>query len=186
MSLTLESIGLTQSEAQERVISVLVSHFLTGTTIDDEGNEVIVSSKFKQSIKDAILKRVDETLERLVAPALETSISDYISILKIEHTNNYGEKKREPETITEYVVRRAWEYLTEGVDRQGKSKTESGSGYDHRDKTTRIAFLIDQRLNEEIAKAMQEALKTANAAITAGLKSAVAFELDKINAKLKP
>lgn len=40
-------------------------------------------------------------------------------------------------------------------------------------------------MNEEIEKAMKEALTAANDAITNGLKSAVVFELTKLNAKLK-
>lgn len=184
-SLTLESIGLTPEEAQNRVIQTMVNRFLSGTSIDEDGNEVVITTRFKGQIQEAILSRVDETVKRLVGPVLDSSVEDYISKFKVNHTNAYGESKRQPETITEYIVRRAWEYLTEGVDSQGKSKSENGSSYDHRDKTTRVAYLIDKRLNDRIEEAMKEALKTANEAITAGLASAVKFELTKLNAKLK-
>ncbi|WP_091738867.1 hypothetical protein [Phenylobacterium immobile] len=79
--------------------------------------------------------------------------------------------------------------MTEGVNSQGQSRADQKragrDSYNFKDETTRVAFLIDKRLNEEIEKAMKLALATANDAITNGLKSAVAFELNKINAKLK-
>jgi hypothetical protein len=186
MQVSLESLGLTVEQMQERLVEAMIDRFLTSTVSDEDGEPVIVASHFKTAIQSSITKRVDETVERLIAPALEGSITSYIDGFMIPQTNAYGEPKREPETITEYIVRRAQEYLTEGVDWQGKSKREKrGDSYNHRDETTRVAFLIDKRLNEEIEKAMKEALKNANDAITNGLKSAVAHELNKINAKLK-
>ncbi|NQE62982.1 hypothetical protein [Caulobacter sp. RHG1] len=189
MNITLESLGLSVEQMQDRLVEALIDRFLTSNVSDEDGEPVAIVSKFQTSIREAILTRVDESVERLIAPALDGSITSYIDNYKIQSTNGYGEPKREPETITEYIIRRANEYLTEGVNFEGKSKKEySASGrdsYGYKDATTRVAFLIDKRLNDEIAKAMQEALKTANEAITGGLKSAVAFELNKINAKLK-
>lgn len=189
MNITLESLGLSVEQMQDRLVEAMIDRFLTSNVSDEDGEPVAIVSKFQTSIREAILTRVDESVERLIAPALDGSITSYIDNYKIQSTNGYGEPKREPETITEYIIRRANEYLTEGVNFEGKSKKEySSSGrdsYGYKDATTRVAFLIDKRLNDEIAKAMQEALKTANEAITGGLKSAVAFELNKINAKLK-
>jgi len=188
MNITLESLGLSVEQMQDRLVEALIDRFLTSNVSDEDGEPVAIVSKFQTSIREAILTRVDESVERLIAPALDGSITSYIDNYKIQSTNGYGEPKREPETITEYIIRRANEYLTEGVNFEGKSKKEySASGrdsYGYKDATTRVAFLIDKRLNDEIAKAMQEALKTANEAITGGLKSAVAFELNKLNAKL--
>lgn len=186
MEISLESLGLTVEQMQDRLIEAMIDRFLTSTVSDEDGEPVIVASHFRTAIQNSITQRVDETVERLIAPALEGSITSYIDQFKIAQTNAFGEARREPESITEYIVRRAQEYLTEGVDWQGKSKKEKGrDSYNHRDETTRVAFLIDKRLNEEIEKAMKEALANANTAITNGLKSAVAFELDKLNAKLK-
>lgn len=189
MNITLESLGLSVEQMQDRLVEAMIDRFLTSRVSDEDGEPVAIASRFQDSIREAILTRVDESVERMIAPALDGSITAYIDNYKIKTTNNYGEPKREPETITEYIIRRANEYLTEGVNFEGKSKKEySAAGrdsYGYKDATTRVAFLIDKRLNDEIAKAMQEALKTANEAITGGLKSAVAFELNKINAKLK-
>lgn len=186
MNITLESLGLSVEQMQDRLIEAMIDRFLTSSVRDEDGEPVAIVSKFQTSIREAILSRVDQSVERLIAPALDGSITAYIDNYTIKSTNSYGEPKREPETITEYIVRRANEYLTEGVDYQGKSQKEVGrDSYSFKAQTTRVAFLIDKRLSDEIAKAMQEALKTANDAITNGLKSAVSFELNKINAKLK-
>lgn len=188
-TITLESLGLSVETMQNRLVDAMIERFLTSAVHDEDGEPVIIASQFQQAVKTSILSRVDEAVERLIAPALEGSITSYIDGFTIKSTNGYGEPKRDPETITEYIVRRSREYLTEGVNYEGKSKaeyTKSGRDtYGYKDQTTRVAFLIDKRLNEEIEKAMKEALATANEAITGGLKSAVAFELTKINAKLK-
>lgn len=189
MNITLESLGLSVEQMQERLIDALIDRFLTSQVSDEDGEPVAVVSQFQRAIREAILNRVDESVERLIAPALEGSITSYIDNFKIVHTNGYGEVKREPETITEYVVRRASEYLSEGVDYQGQTLAEKRKAgrdaYGHKDQTTRAAFLIDKRMNEEIEKAMKEALSEANTAIVGGLKTAVVHELNKINAKLK-
>lgn len=189
MEITLESLGLTVEQMQDRLVDAMIDRFLTSTVSDEDGEPVAIVSRFQTSIREAILSRVDASVERLVAPALEGSITAYIDTFKVQHTNGYGEAKREPETITEYIVRRSREYLMEGVNHEGKSRAEYTKGgrdtYGYKDQTTRVAYLIDKRLNDEIEAAMKEALKTANEAIAGGLKSAVAFELNKINAKLK-
>lgn len=190
MDISLESLGLSVETMQDRLIEAMIDRFLTSSVSDDDGEPVVVASQFRQAIQKQILGQVDASVERLIAPALEGSINGYIDSFTIKSTNGYGEPKRDPETITEYIVRRAQEYLTEGVDHQGLSKAEkvrkgSSTSYDHRDQTTRVAYLIDKRLNEEIEKAMKEALATANKAITDGLKSAVVFELNKLTTKMK-
>lgn len=189
MEISLESLGLTVEQMQDRLVDAMIDRFLTSRVSDEDGEPVHVASRFQSAIQEAVLSRVDASVERMIAPALEGSIDAYIDGYKVKHTNGYGEAKREPETITEYIVRRAQEYLTEGVDAQGQSRADRAKAgrdaYGHKDATTRVAFLIDKRLNEEIEKAMKGALATANDAITNGLKSAVAFELTKINAKLK-
>lgn len=189
-TITLESLGLSVETMQDRLVDAMIDRFLSSTVCDEEGEPVIIASQFQAAIKASILSRVDETVERLIAPALEGSITSYIDNFTIKSTNGYGEPKRDPETITEYIVRRSREYLTEGVNYEGKSKAEYVKGgrdsYGYKDQTTRVAFLIDKRLNEEIESAMKAALASANAAITDGLKSAVNFELKKIAAKLAP
>jgi hypothetical protein len=183
--ISLESLGLSVEGMQERLVDAMIDRFLTSTVSDDNGDPVIIVSQFQTAVRTAITKRVDENVERLIAPALEAGIGDYLDGFRVQHTNTYGEPKREPETITEYIIRRAREYLTEGVDFQGKSKKEKrADDYNHKDVTTRVAFLIDKRLNDEIATAMKEALATANKAINDGLKSAVLFELNKLTAKM--
>ena len=190
MEISLESLGLTVEQMQNRLVDAMIDRFLTSTVTDEDGEPVGIASQFRQAIQKAITTNVDAAVERLAAPVLENGINAYLDGYMIQSTNGYGEKKREPETITEYIVRRAQEYLTEGVDYNGKSKEEkrksgSISWGEHRDQTTRVAYLIDKRLNDEIEKAMKTALSAANEAITGGLKSAVVFELAKLNRKLK-
>jgi hypothetical protein len=189
MDISFESLGLSVETMQDRLVEAMIDRFLTSTVSDEDGEPVIIASRFREAIQTKILAEVDASVERLIAPVLSSSIDNYISTFTVKSTNGYGEPKRTPETITEYIVRRSWEYMTEGVDFQGKSKAEhlkSGrDNYGYKDQTTRVAYLIDKRLNDEIEKAMKDALVNANQAINEGLKSAVVFELNKLTAKLK-
>lgn len=189
MDITLESLGLSVNDMQDRLVQAMIDRFLTSVTHDEDGEPVVIASRFKEAVNKAITDRVDAKVDAMLAPILGPAINDYLTAFRIKHTNGYGEPKRDPETITEYVVRRSNEYLTEGVDWQGHTKADHTKGgreaYNYKATTTCVAFLIDKRLNEEMEKSMKEALVDANKAITNGLKSAVIYELDKLNAKLK-
>lgn len=189
MDITLESLGLSVEKMQDRLVEAMIDRFLTSVTHDEDGEPVVIASRFKEAVNKAITDRVDEKVDMMLAPILGPAVDTYLTNFRIKHTNGYGEPKRDPETITEYVVRRSNEYLTEGVNWQGQTKDDfkkSGRDtYGFKAETTRAAFLIDKRLHEEMEKSMKEALVDANKAITNGLKSAVIFELDKLNAKLK-
>lgn len=189
MDISLESLGLSTEAIRERVVDAIVDRFLTSTVSDEDGEPVMVASQFKAAIQKTILTRVDESVERLIAPVVDPAIDKFIADFRVHHTNGYGEPKREPETITEYMIRRTNEWMIEGVNWQGQTKEDlrksGSSNWNQQMATTRIAYAIDRRLHEDMEKAMKEALADANKAITDGLKSAVIFELNKLNAKLK-
>lgn len=189
MEISLESLGLSTEGIRQHVVDTIVDRFLTSTVSDEDGEPVMVASQFKAAIQKAIITRVDESVERLLAPVLEPTIDQFITAFRVQHTNTYGEPKRDPETITEYMIRRTNEWMIEGVDWQGRTKEDlrkSGvSNWSTQMATTRVTFAIDKRLHEDMEKAMKTALTDANKAITDGLKSAVIFELNKLNAKLK-
>lgn len=186
MDISLESLGLSTEDMRERLVDAMIDRFLTSKVSDEDGEPVVVASQFQAAIRTSITKRVDESVERLLAPALDRNIDTFLRGFVIQPTNGYGEPKREPRTITEYMADQVHAYLFEGVDALGKTKKERGSdSYNFASKANRVTFLIDQKLQELIATKMSEALKEANSLITNGLKAAVAFELDKLNAKLK-
>lgn len=188
MDISLESLGLSVEAIRKHVVDTIVDRFLTSTVSDEDGEPVMIASQFKAAIQMAITTRVDESVERLLAPVLTPTVDSFVSNFRIQHTNTYGEPKREPETITEYMIRRTHEWMTEGVNWQGQTaadRKKSGDSYGFKAETTRVAFAIDKRLHVDMEKAMKEALADANKAITGGLKSAVLFELTKLNAKLK-
>lgn len=189
MDISLESLGLSTEAIREHVVDTIVDRFLTSTVSDEDGEPVMVASQFKAAIQKVILDRVDQSVERLLAPVLDPTVDEFVSAFRIQHTNTYGEAKREPETITEYMIRRTNEWMIEGVNWQGQTKEDlrksGSSNWNQQMATTRVAFAIDKRLHEDMEKAMREALADANKAITDGLKSAIIFELNKLNAKLK-
>lgn len=190
MNIDLAAIGLTQDELQDRVVNALVEGIMTSRTQDEDGYDVRITSRFQQTALYKILNRVDEQIDKLVAPVISPAVDKYVEELRIPFTNQYGQPQREPETLLEYTMRSVGEYLYTGVNWQGKTaeqrrksgETNWASGSNE---TNRITFMIDQKLQAFMEQATKEALKSINEQITGGLAAAVKHELNKINAKLK-
>jgi hypothetical protein len=185
MKFDIESLGFSQEELQERVISKICETLLSSIEYDPEdGEEYPVASKFKNAIEARIKKQVDETINALAEKYVLPNVSAYIETLTLQQTNQWGEKQHVPVTFIEYLVKRAENYLQEKVSYDGKTKEESG-GYSWNGTQTRVTHLIHVHLQHSIKIAMESALKVANNAIAGGIESAVKIKLGEITEKLK-
>lgn len=184
MQITLESLGLTQDDIQERVIERLCEQVLSGKGWDEDGNEFYQDSKFKQQLDERIKKQVEENINAIAAKHVLPNVAQFVENLTLQETNKWGEKKGEKVTFVEYLVQRAEAYIQEQVDYDGKGKGEKDS-YNWSARTTRIAYLVHQHLHYHIETAMKQALATANGAIVGGLEAAVKAALQQALAGLK-
>lgn len=183
-AITLESLGFTKDELQERVIDQLCSQVLAGKSFDEDGNEVWSESDFKRKLDERIKTRISDTIGALAEKHVLPNVAQYIETLNLQQTNKWGEKQGGKLTFVEYLVKCAEEYVQEQVDYDGKSKTEKDS-YNWSGRTTRIAYLVNAHLYHSIETAMKEALKTANSSIVGGLETAVKLALQQALAGLK-
>jgi len=149
MELTLESLGFTKEELQNRVIEQLCREVMVERGVDDEGNEggkfpSRIAEQLKQVVKDQINATIASIAEKHILP----NVHAYIENLTLQETNRWGEKTKTPVTFIEYLTARAEAYLKEEVNFEGKNKEEAG-GYSWSKSQTRIAHLVHRHPRKE-------------------------------------
>lgn len=187
MSITIEELGFTKEELQQRVIDQLCSQVLSGVTRDDEGNEIEASSKFARELNARIEKHITETIGAIAEKHVLPNVTSFIEGLILQETDKWGQKKGQPVSFIEYLTQRADAYMREEVSYDGKAKGQSDS-YSWRAASTRIGFMVNSHLQYSIQTAMKEALENANSSIAKGLEEAVKIKLkevaDSLNVKV--
>jgi len=175
--ITLESIGLTQEELQQRLIRALVDELLFDL---EEHEDSEFRREAEKQVGAAIVARVGQIADAQIVPR----IGELIDGTVLQETNKWGEARGEPMTFTEYLVNRAEAYLSEPVDMDGKTREET-SFPSSRPGQTRVTYLIDRYLKYTIETAMQAAVKNANDAIAEGLAETCKIKLGEIAKALK-
>lgn len=181
---SLESLGFTKEDLQERVVEQICAQVLAGKTYDEDGNEEWVDSRFKQKIDERVKAQIEASIAAMAEKHVLPNVAQYVENLTLQQTNQWGEAKGKKVTFLEYLVQRAEAYIQEQVDYDGKSKSEKDS-YNWTGRTTRIAYLVNAHLHYHIETAMKEALKNANSVIVGGLEAAAKAGLQQALAGLK-
>lgn len=179
-AITLESLGFTQEDLQERVIERLCEQVLAGKGYDEDGNEFYQESQFKRKLDERIKAQVEQTINAIAEKHVLPNVAQYVETLTLQQTNAWGEKQGQPVTFIEYLVARAHAYIQEEVNYEGKSKAEARDSYGWSKSTTRIAYLVNKHLQYSIETAMKQALASANNAIAGGIEAAVKMKLQEV------
>lgn len=186
MSIDLAALGFTQEELQTRVIDQIVERVLTGVYFDEDGDEVLRSSRFAAELNKKIQERIDTTINAIAEKHLLPNVGTYIENLVLQRTTSWGEKQGEPYSFIQYLIHRAEVYMSQDVDRNGRSAEECRQRSDSFYKAgPRVATMVDQHLHLSIETAMKQALANANSQIAGGITSAVKSSLEEITGKLK-
>lgn len=184
MSLTLESLGFTKDELQQRVVDQLCESILSGKAYDEDGNEHYDDSQFKKQLEERLRKHINETVNAIAEKHVLPNVTQYIENLCLQQTNKWGEKTGKPVTFIEYLVARAEAYIGEDVNHEGKSKDEKDS-YNWSKNTTRIAYLINSHLQYSISVMVKNAMDGMNKSIVGGIEKAVKIQLEQTLGKLQ-
>jgi hypothetical protein len=182
-AITLEALGFTKDDLQERVIERLCEQILAGKQYDEDGNEEYDDSQFKKKLEERLRSHITETVNAIAEKHVLPNVTSYIENLVLQTTNKWGEKQGTPVTFIEYLVQRAEAYIQEDVNHEGKSKDQESYSWSKR--STRITYLINAHLQYSIQTAMQQALQTANSAIAGGIEKAVKIKLEEVVNSLK-
>jgi len=184
MEITLESLGLSKEEIQNRVIDQIVRSALSTVDMDEDGDEIAIRSKFARTIEDACRARIDQKINELGDLHVLPNIDRYVETLTLQETNRWGEKKGSSVTFVEYMVERAEAYITEPVNFEGKTQAEAG-GYGWSKSQSRISHMIHRHLHYSIETAIKNMLKDANANIVGGLEAALKAKLEELQKAIK-
>lgn len=182
-AITLESLGFTKEDLQERVIDQICGQILAGKTYDEDGSEEYADSQFKRKLEERLKQHMTERVNAIAEAHVLPHVTTLMENLVLQTTNKWGEKQGTPVTFIEYLVQRAEAYIQEDVNFQGQPKGHDS--YNWSKNTTRIAYMINAHLQYNIEKAMKQALETANGAIAGGIEKAVKIQLEQLLAGLK-
>lgn len=184
MSLDIEALGFTKEELQDRVVERLCEMFLTTRGVDPFNDETEMPTQMRVQIEARVKQEISDRINAIAEAHVLPNVRAYIEELTLQQTSQWGEKKGEPLTFTEYLVDRAKAYMLEKVDYNGKGKDEAG-GYSWTGTQTRITHLVHQHLHYSIETAMKDALKTATGALAIGLHETCRVKLNEIAAGMK-
>ena len=183
-SISLEALGITKADLENRIVEKAVEDLLSGVEFDEDGDEWRSRSQLAKKMDAMVKQRIDETVNRLADQYVLPNVATYIENLTLQATNKWGEKTGSTMTFIEYLTQRAEAYISEQVDHNGKSKSESDS-YGWSGRTSRVSYMVDEHLHYSIEAAMKQALATANSQIKGGLETAVKMSLEQVLAKLR-
>lgn len=176
---TFELLGITQEELQQKVVEAAVERLMTTVYTDEDGDEYPRRSDFTKRVEDAVREAIDAKVDAIAKEHVEPAIGERIENCVLQRTNEWGDKKGEPMTFTEYLVQRADGWLREEVDFSGVPRRGQAS-YNFKKAGTRVEYLIDKNLQYHIAGAMKKALANANDSIAGGIQEAIKIKLAEI------
>lgn len=177
--MNLEELGFTKEELQDRVVDNISEQLLRGKGFGENGEEFENSTYFKNEIDKKVRAAIEACICKLGDQYVIPKITEFIESVCLQETNSWGEKKGKSFTFIEYLTERANAYILEKVNSDGQSKTDGS--YNWNGNQTRITYLVGAHLQDNIAKAMKEALKTANSQIVKGIEETVKIKLKEVS-----
>lgn len=183
-AITLESLGFTQQELQERVVDQLCKQILQSVGYDyDNDEEMDVDSKFAKTVEKRTKEHIDATINAMAEKHILPNVSAFIENLVLQNTNEWGEKRGQKVTFIEYLTQRAEAYMQEKVDFQGNAKGRDS--YNWNGTQTRLTHMVEKHLHYSIENAMKQSLQIATSAISTGIQETVKVKLSEIATQLK-
>ena len=177
MSVDLTAIGISQDKIIELVVNQIVASVMSGTSYDEDGDEVRCDSAFSRRVEAYVKQAIDEKVAAIAEQHIVPTIGKTIDEFVIKKTNEYGEMKGEPVTFTEYLVSQADKWLQAEVDHSGNPVQG------HRYNTTyqtRLTHCVHEYLYSTIATAMKQAVDGIGSKIGDSIRETTKIQLAKI------
>lgn len=175
---TLELLGITQEEFCDKAVQAVVTRLFE----DEKYVSNVFDSEIDKRVRQAIDDKVTAVAEKYVAPVISERIDNAV----IQKTNTYGEPVDKKFTFTEYILKRAEDWMAERVNYDGKPKPKTQDSYGNwKASGTRIEYMVDKHLQYHIETALKQALTQANNAISEGIVEGVKIKLKELLEGLK-
>jgi len=182
MNIDLESLGITKEELASRVVEGCVRDILESVHSDENGRESRLQSHFEKEVKKAVMDSAAKAVDAMCEKVLTAGIGQLIAEFAITPTNTYGEKKGEPITFAEFILKRAGDYLQHKVDpRTGATYTDS---YSRDSYPTRASWLINSALHEHLKATAQNAIAGTNKTIADAMNAAILEAVNNVKTQI--
>lgn len=179
----LKELGFTKEELEQKVVRKIADDLLleygyeseTGATVTDDSR---LARKFHEIIKKHVDRQINKMAEEYVVPR----VREIIESACLQQTNEWGEKRGESKTFTEYLVESANNYLTQPVDYKGEPQERNSY---NRNTQTRLVHLVHEHLHYSIETAMKAAVEQVKKTIEPALQETCKLKLAEIASSLK-
>jgi hypothetical protein len=109
--------------SREEILDRCAKQVLDAMGYDDEGDPESaidsISRTVRRTVNETQEKVLTAAVERITREVLEPTYERVVRETLIQHTSTYGEKKGEPETLTEFISKKIEAYLAEEVNDEG-------------------------------------------------------------------
>ncbi len=171
-NLTCEDFGLSQEQMIDRLIETMADRLL-GEDEDYEPEEE--SYGLRKTVMDKldakIKERIDEQVTKIAEKHVFGAVGQMLENLVFPQTNKFGEAKKEPLTLREYLAKRAEGYMAEEVDRNGKTKSQDS--YSWRPDSSRLMYAVNENLQYVMNIEVEKAAKSVHGAFAKSVQDAV-------------
>lgn len=152
MALSIEELGITQEELQQRVVDAIVTSVCDD--VEEDG-----ASRFFRELKLEVQKQVTARVSIALDASLGAAINDVLTGV-YQPVNEWGEPKGKPTCLREMVQEKAARFVSETVDKDFKPSTYNAMPRidrlvkDHVEKAVghEIKSCLDKAVEEEKAR----------------------------------
>lgn len=181
--MNLKELGFTKEELFNRVVDQCVHQLLSSESYDEDGTPHETHSRFQSTIQKLIKDRIDETVNAIAEKHVLPNVTKQIESVVMQETNRWGEATGKPLSFIEYISQRAEKWMTEPVNRDGKTKGEDG--YSSFSPTgSRINYIVDAHLSSQIKTAIEAALKDSIGTVSRGIHEACRLAINQVATRL--
>lgn len=174
----IEMLGLSQEELRTRVVNKIAHDLMSAGYTDENGEECAFDSAILKDLRRCIDETVSERVESYGETHVKPNLVKFIDGMMIQPTNAWGEKKSPAMTFTEFMIKKAEEYVHEKVDYKGKTKGEDSFGWSA--SQTRLAHMMHEHLAHNIDQAVKVALRSVNESVGKAIADTAKIKLDEI------
>jgi len=182
---SLEALGITAESLAQRIVDQAVESLLSSTGYDEDGEENgTYATRFKREIEKKVTEAADAKISALAAVHLVPRVGEMIEAADMRQTNKYGEPTTPRLTFKEFIAARAESYMTEDVDINGKSKSESDY-HSWRSNGPRLTVLMRMYIQGTMEMHAKAALTDVNKVIAKNIEQAARDAINAAAASLK-
>lgn len=182
---SLEALGITKEDLTERIVEKAVNDLMESHGFNENDDEVSYESQFKREIDKRIQQAVQDKISALAAEHLLPRVGEMIEQADMRQTNRYGEPKSDPMTFKEYIASQAEVYMSEDVNSNGESKSESGDSCHWKVSGPRLTVLMRMYIRDTLEKHAKAAVTDVNKVIATNIQKAAMQAISEAAANLK-